>query len=137
MDFRFNSPPHNLALPLIRTSPSIHSPTCLFPLQQRGTWSNTIFPQRQLPSYATQYRAYIVQRLRIAGLKYAIDEIHDCRLEELTFFQRDERVMQEHTVLGIIAPDAPILVQSVPKSLAAGAPPQTPLVELTALPQTP
>ena len=43
----------------------------------------------------------------------------------------------EHTVLGIIAPEASILVQNAPKSLSAGAPLQTPLGELTALPQTP
>ena len=51
--------------------------------------------------------------------------------------QRDERVTQEHTVLGIIAPDAPIIAQNSPNSLAAGAPPQAPLGQLTALPQTP
>ena len=34
--------------------------------------------------------------------------------------QRDERVIQEHRVLGIVAPDALILVQNVPKLLAAG-----------------
>ena len=49
----------------------------------------------------------------------------------------DEPVIQEHTVLGSIAPDASILVQNAPESLAAEAPPQTPLGELTALPQTP
>ena len=51
--------------------------------------------------------------------------------------QRDERIILEHTVLGIITPEASILVQNAPKSLAAGALPQTPLGEPTALPQTP
>ena len=36
-----------------------------------------------------------------------------------------------------VAPDGFKSVQNAPKSLAAGAPPQTPLGELTALPQTP
>ena len=36
-----------------------------------------------------------------------------------------------------VAPDVFNLVQNAPKSLASGAPPQTPLGELTALPQTP
>ena len=39
--------------------------------------------------------------------------------------------MNEHTLLEIIAPDASISVQNATKSLAAGAPPQTPLGELT------
>ena len=41
------------------------------------------------------------------------------------------------TLLRIIAPDASIHVQNAPKSLAAGAPPQTPLGELAALPRSP
>ena len=58
--------------------------------------------------------------------------------EDFLKIQRDERVILEHTVLlGIIAPEASILVQNAPKSLAAGAPPQTPLGELTALPRPP
>ena len=36
--------------------------------------------------------------------------------------QRDERVIQEHTVLGIIAPDAHFLVQNAQKSLATPDP---------------
>ena len=43
---------------------------------------------------------------------------------------------RKHTVLGIIAPDASMLVQNAQKSLVAGAPPQIPLEELTALPKT-
>ena len=55
--------------------------------------------------------------------------------EDFLKIQHDERVILEHTVLGIIiAPEASILVQNAPKSLAAGAPPQTSLGELTALP---
>ena len=46
--------------------------------------------------------------------------------EDFLKIQRDERVILEHTVLGIIAPEASILVQNAPKSLAAGALPQTP-----------
>ena len=48
--------------------------------------------------------------------------------------QRDKRVIKEHKLFRNIAPDASILVQNSPKSLAAGAPPQTPLGELTAPP---
>ena len=51
--------------------------------------------------------------------------------------QRDERVILEHTVLGISAPEASILVQNVPKSLAAGVPPQTPLGSLQRSPRPP
>ena len=40
-------------------------------------------------------------------------------------------VIQEQTVLGIIAPDASILVQNSPELLAAGAPPHIPLGKLT------
>ena len=40
--------------------------------------------------------------------------------EDFLKIQRDERVILEHTVLGIIAPEASILVQNAPKSLAAG-----------------
>ena len=47
--------------------------------------------------------------------------------EDFLKIQRDERVILEHTVLGIIATEASILVQNAPKSLAAGASPQTPL----------
>ena len=43
--------------------------------------------------------------------------------EDFLKIQRDVRVILEHTVLGIIAPEASILVQNAPKSLAAGAPP--------------
>ena len=53
--------------------------------------------------------------------------IHDGRLK----IQSDDRVIQEHTVLKIIAPGASTLVQNALKSLAAGALPQTPLGELT------
>ena len=45
--------------------------------------------------------------------------------------QSDNRVIQEYTVLKIIAPRASTLVQNALKSLAAGALPQTPLGELT------
>ena len=41
------------------------------------------------------------------------------------------------TVAIYIAPNASILVQNAPNSWASGAEPQTPLGELTALPQTP
>ena len=57
--------------------------------------------------------------------------------EDFLKIQRDERVILEHTVLGIIAPEASILVQNAPKSLAAGAPPPDPAGEHTAFPQTP
>ena len=57
--------------------------------------------------------------------------------EDFLKIQRDERVILEQTVLGIIAPEASISVRNAPKSLAAGAPPQTPLGELTALPPDP
>ena len=55
--------------------------------------------------------------------------------ENFLKIQRDERVILENTVLGIIiiAPDASILVQNAPKLLVAAAPPQTLLGELTAL----
>ena len=39
-------------------------------------------------------------------------------------FLRDEHVIPEHTVLGIIAPEVSILFQNEPKSLAAEVPPQ-------------
>ena len=39
--------------------------------------------------------------------------------------------MNEHTLLEIIAPDASISVKNAAKLLAAGAPPQIPLRELT------
>ena len=45
------------------------------------------------------------------GSLHTIDEIHDDRLK----IQSDERVIHEHTVLKIIAPDAPILVQKCTK----------------------
>ena len=71
-------------------------------------------------------------------LKYTSDNILDSRLRG--FFLNPawwfERIILEH-ILGIIAPEASILIQNAPKSLAAGAPPQTPLGELTAFPQTP
>ena len=40
-------------------------------------------------------------------------------------------------IANYVTPNLFIIVQKSPKSLAAGAPPQTPLGELTALPQTP
>ena len=54
-------------------------------------------------------------------------KIHDGRLK----IQSDDRVIQEHKVLKIIAPGASTLVQNALKSLAVGALPQTPLEELT------
>ena len=57
--------------------------------------------------------------------------------EDFLKIQRDERVILEQTYSELFAPEASILVQNAPKSLAAGALPQTPLGELTALPQTP
>ena len=41
--------------------------------------------------------------------------------EDFLKIQRDESVILEHTVLGINAPEASILVQNAPKSLAGGA----------------
>ena len=40
-------------------------------------------------------------------------------------------------IANYVTPNIFIIVQKWPKSLAAGAPPQTPLGELTAFPQTP
>ena len=43
--------------------------------------------------------------------------------EDFLKIQRDVRVILEHTVLGIIAPEASILVQNAPKSLEIVRPP--------------
>ena len=124
----------------VRASPSIHPLQHVYqPLpQQRGTRSNTV-PQPQLLVFPNtgpkiSFQEYVV------GLKYTIEKIIDSRLGELLenpLIQRQECVIPEHTTVGNIAPDASILVQNAPKSLAVGAPPQTPLGKLTALPQTP
>ena len=120
-------------------NPQFTPPTCLLtPPQQRGIRSNTV-PQPQLLVFPNtgpkiSFQEYVV------GLKYTIYKIIGSRLRELfenPLIQLDERCIPEHTALGIIAPDASILVQNAPKSLAAGASSQTPLGELTALSQTP
>ena len=106
--------------------------------KQRGTRPNTV-PQPQLLVFPNtgpkiSFHEYVVR------LKYTIEKIIDSRLGELLKnppTQRHGRVIPKHTARGIIAPDASILVQTAPKSLAAGAPPQTPLGELTALPRPP
>ena len=108
------------------------------PPPTEGDYRSNTVPQPQLLVFPNtgpkiSFQDYVV------GLKYTIEKIIYCRLGKLLenpLIQRHERVIPEHTTLRIIAPNAAILVQNAPKSLAAGAPPQTPLGELTALPQT-
>ena len=101
IDFSFNYKPDCPVSSMIFFWRGVHRnlnslpPTCLFPLQQKGTRSNTIFPQPQLPGYATvrvssqQSKTntgptYIVPTLQSWIEIYTIDEIHDGRLKELS-----------------------------------------------------
>ena len=103
-----------------------------------GVLDQTLFSPNPNFLAIRHWTQYIVPRLRSwINLNIPVIISLTAGWEDFLKIQRDERVILEHTVLGIIAPEACILVQKAPKSLAAEAPPQTPLGELTALPQTP
>ena len=117
-------------------SPLQHVYKVYNPSPNREVLDQTLFspnPNFLATPYWTQY---IVPRLR-SWINWNIPVIISLTAgwEDFLKIQRDERLI--YTVLGIIAPETSILVQNAPKSLAAGAPPQTPLGELTALPARP
>ena len=116
-------------------APSIH-PSNMFdnPSLNRGVLDQTLFSQT--PTFWLHhilFQDYVVGLIEIYQWKYP--------------WWQAGRIFWESSVMNasywniqyseLFAPEASILVQNAPKSLAAGAPPQTPLGELTALPQTP
>ena len=103
-----------------------------------GTKPNTVFPEPQPSGYTIGPNISLGLRSWI-NWNIPVKISLTAGWEDFLKIQRDDSnasYVLEH-ILGIIAPEASILVQNAPKSLAAGAPPQTPLGELTALPQTP
>ena len=115
----------------VRAAPSIH-PSNMFdnPSPNRGVLDQPLFSPKQLSGY---YQDNVVRLIVIYQWKYP--------------WRQAGRIFWKSSVMNasywniqyseLFAPEASILVQNTPKSLAAGAPPQTPLGELTALPQTP
>ena len=99
----------------VRGLPPIH-PSNMFinPSPNRGGLDQTLFPPISI-SRLCHWTQYIVPRLR-SWFKYTTDKILDGRLGELSenpaWWMVDERVITEHRILGIIAPDASILVQN-------------------------
>ena len=98
------SRPHSISLrSRFRHHP--RHPLYLFPLQM-GDLIKHYFPQPVCPrpnSGPISFQDYV------AGLKFTVDRIHDSRLELRTFWKSSELI-----IIGIIAPNASILVQNAP-----------------------
>ena len=105
----------------------------LIPSTNRGELGKTLVPPKT-NFLASPLDPIISLQDYVVELKYTIDKILTASWEKI---QRDEHVILEHTVFGIIAPDSSILFQNSPNSLAAGAEPHNPLGELKAFHKPP
>ena len=118
-------------VPSVRAAPSIHPSN----ISINSQLDQTLFPPPQLPGYTNgpniSFQNYIV------GSKYTTDIILDCRLGE--FFE-NPAWWPRHTGTYTTQNYCTRCFHFSPKCtkiVAVGAPPQTPLGELTALSQTP